>query len=157
MKAKVQLGTIYANNIDEGRFPLFFTCRLNSKFYVPHVLSYRDVLVTIRTGENGEEFANQLDEGHSVTCPWRGNSCAESLVQFPPTPPSALIGGYKDRCDGLLQFPYLPVVAASAIDQMKLSRGPEIDRFLVQPSGFLVDVASDLEISVYSRVRYINN
>nr|KAJ0228607.1 hypothetical protein LSAT_V11C100011360 [Lactuca sativa] len=28
----------------------------------------------------GEESANQLDEGHKVICPWRGNSCAESLV-----------------------------------------------------------------------------
>ncbi|KAA8524932.1 hypothetical protein F0562_011430 [Nyssa sinensis] len=84
----------------------------------------------------GEDFAKELDGGHKVTCPWRGNSCAESLVQFPPTPPSALIGGYKDRCDGLLQFFSLPVVAASAIEQMRVSRGPEIDRFLVQSQAF---------------------
>ncbi|CAI9265244.1 unnamed protein product [Lactuca saligna] len=74
----------------------------------------------------GEEFANQLDEGYQVICPWRGNSCAESLVQFPPTPPSALIGGYKDRCDGLFQFLYLSIVASSTLDQMKVSRGLEI-------------------------------
>ncbi|KAL2472738.1 IAP-like protein 1 [Forsythia ovata] len=80
----------------------------------------------------GEKFAKKLDEGHEVSCPWIGNSCAESLVQFPPTPPSALIGGYKDRCDGLLQFPTLPIVAASAIEQMQASRGPEIDRLLAQ-------------------------
>ncbi|KAK6132517.1 hypothetical protein DH2020_033726 [Rehmannia glutinosa] len=80
----------------------------------------------------GEDFAKRLDEGHKVTCPWIGNCCAESLVQFPPTPPSALIGGYKDRCDGLLQFPSLPLVAASAIEQIRVSRGPEIDRLLVQ-------------------------
>ncbi|XP_059662822.1 uncharacterized protein LOC132308676 [Cornus florida] len=84
----------------------------------------------------GEDFAKQLDGGHNVTCPWRGNSCAESLVQFPPTPPSALIGGYKDRCDGLLQFLSLPVVSASAIEQMQVSRGPEIDRFLVYSQAF---------------------
>lgn len=94
-----------------------------------------------------------LDEGHNATCPWRGNSCAESLVQFPPTPPSALIGGYKDRCDGLIQFPYLPVVANSAIDQMKLSRSLEIDRFLVQSTVYPGDVMSDSEISIYLRVR----
>ncbi|GJR39363.1 zinc finger, C3HC [Tanacetum coccineum] len=122
------------------------SCGANLKYNAPDSHAHTE-------GENGEEFANQLDEGHNVTCPWRGNSCAESLVQFPPTPPSALIGGYKDRCDGLLQFPYLPIVAASAIEQMKLSRGPEIDRFLAQSSGFLVDVASDLEISVYSRAQ----
>ncbi|XP_059661321.1 uncharacterized protein LOC132307538 isoform X2 [Cornus florida] len=86
----------------------------------------------------GKDFAKQLDGGHRVTCPWRGNSCAESLVQFPPTPPSALIGGYKDRCDGLLQFLFLPVVATSAIEQMRVSRGPEIDRFLVQSHSFTI-------------------
>ncbi|XP_057796012.1 uncharacterized protein LOC131012119 isoform X1 [Salvia miltiorrhiza] len=80
----------------------------------------------------GEEFSKKLDEGHRLTCPWTGNCCAESLVQFPPTPPSALIGGYKDRCDGLLQFPSLPVVAASAIEQIRISRGSEIDRLLAQ-------------------------
>ncbi|KAI3675084.1 hypothetical protein L1987_84668 [Smallanthus sonchifolius] len=100
-------------------------------------------------GENGEEFASQLDEGHNATCPWRGNSCAESLVQFPPTPPSALIGGYKDRCDGLIQFPYLPVVANSALDQMKLSRGLEIDRLLVQSPAYPADITSDSEINIY--------
>ncbi|KAM7492449.1 hypothetical protein LguiA_035370 [Lonicera macranthoides] len=101
---------------------------------------------------SGEDFAKLLDGGHKVTCPWRGNSCAESLVQFPPTPPSALIGGYKDRCDGLLQFLSLPIVAASAIEQMRLSRAPEIDRFLVSSqtftageSGFKVDIMSATE------------
>ncbi|XP_057515681.1 uncharacterized protein LOC130797203 [Amaranthus tricolor] len=85
-----------------------------------------------------EEFSKQLDLGHKATCPWRGNSCPESLVQFPPTPPSALIGGYKDRCDGLLQFAALPVVAASAIEQMHASRGPQIDRFLANSLNFLI-------------------
>ncbi|XP_076891324.1 uncharacterized protein LOC143542668 [Bidens hawaiensis] len=118
-------------------------------------------------GDNvGEEFSNQLDEGHKVICPWRGNSCAESLVQFPPTPPSALIGGYKDRCDGLFQFLYLPIVAASTVDQMRVSRGSEIDRFLVQPhafvageSGFKADIASGSDntkeeaLFIYSRAQ----
>ncbi|XP_024959512.1 uncharacterized protein LOC112500295 [Cynara cardunculus var. scolymus] len=118
-------------------------------------------------GDNvGEEFANQLDEGHKVICPWKGNSCAESLVQFPPTPPSALIGGYKDRCDGLFQFLSLPIVAASAIEQMRVSRGPEIDRFLVQSytftveeSGCKADIASGSEsnreeaLCIYSRAQ----
>ncbi|XP_048498893.1 uncharacterized protein LOC104907362 [Beta vulgaris subsp. vulgaris] len=85
-----------------------------------------------------EEFSKQLDLGHRGTCPWRGNSCPESLVQFPPTPPSALIGGYKDRCDGLLQFAALPVVAASAMEQMHISRGPQIDRFLANSVNLLI-------------------
>lgn len=80
----------------------------------------------------GEEFAEQLDKGHRVTCPWRGNSCPESLVQFPPTPPSALIGGFKDRFDGLLQFYCLPIVSSSAIEMMRASRGSQIDRLLLQ-------------------------
>ncbi|XP_021743278.1 uncharacterized protein LOC110709377 [Chenopodium quinoa] len=85
-----------------------------------------------------EEFSKHLDSGHKGTCPWRGNICPESLVQFPPTPPSALIGGYKDRCDGLLQFAALPVVAASAIEQMRISHGPQIDRFLANFVNFLI-------------------
>ncbi|KAL1328522.1 hypothetical protein HN51_038357 [Arachis hypogaea] len=84
-----------------------------------------------------ESFARQLDFGHKVNCAWRGNSCPESLVQFPPTPQSALIGGYKDRCDGLVQFTCLPVVAISAIDLMCVTRGPQIERFLSQLQNFV--------------------
>ncbi|MQL81702.1 hypothetical protein Taro_014168, partial [Colocasia esculenta] len=100
----------------------------------------------------GETFAEKLDASHKVTCPWRGNCCADSLVQFPPTPPAALIGGYKDRCDGLLQFPCLPVIASSAVDKMRQSRGTQIDRFLSQSFtssigelGFKVDNAPGIE------------
>ncbi|XP_057967473.1 uncharacterized protein LOC131157383 [Malania oleifera] len=84
----------------------------------------------------GEAFSNQLDAGHKMACPWRGNSCPESLVQFPPTPQSALVGGYKDRCDGLLQFQSLPIVAASAVEHMHVSRGVQLERFLSQPPNF---------------------
>ncbi|MCH96519.1 zinc ion-binding protein, partial [Trifolium medium] len=84
-----------------------------------------------------ESFARQLDSGHKANCPWKGNSCPESLVQFPPTSQSALIGGYKDRCDGLVQFHFLPVVAISAIELMRVSRGPQIDRFLSQAQNFM--------------------
>ncbi|XP_042411942.1 uncharacterized protein LOC122001324 isoform X1 [Zingiber officinale] len=83
-----------------------------------------------------ETFAEQLDAGHKDSCSWRGNCCADSLVQFPPMLPSAIIGGYKDRCDGLLQFPFLPVVASSAIETMRLTRSSKIDHMLAQPSGF---------------------
>ncbi|KAG8634707.1 uncharacterized protein LOC110604723 isoform X2 [Manihot esculenta] len=84
----------------------------------------------------GEVFARQLDDGHKTSCPWKGNSCPESLVQFPPTPQSALIGGYKDRCDGLMQFQFLPIVAASAVEQMRVSWGPVVDRFLSYSQNF---------------------
>ncbi|XP_074560073.1 uncharacterized protein LOC141816134 isoform X2 [Curcuma longa] len=83
-----------------------------------------------------EAFAERLDAGHKDCCSWRGNCCADSLVQFPPTLPSAIIGGYKDRCDGLLQFPFLPVVASSATETMRLTRSSKIDHMLAQPSGF---------------------
>lgn len=108
-----------------------------------------------------EAFAKQLDSVHKVNCPWRGNSCPESLVQFPPTPQPALIGGYKDRCDGLLQFQSLPIVAASAIEQMRVSRGPQVDRFLSGEVDIRTESIPELESShdgalcVYSRVRYI--
>lgn len=84
-----------------------------------------------------EAFAKQLDVGHQATCPWRGNSCPASLVQFPPTPQSALIGGYKDRCDGLLQFQFLPTISASAIELMRVLRGPLVDRLLSQSQNFI--------------------
>ncbi|KAL6880552.1 hypothetical protein ACP4OV_012117 [Aristida adscensionis] len=77
----------------------------------------------------GEAFAEQLDGSHQNNCPWRGNSCADSLVQFHLTP-SALVGGFKDRCDGLLQFTSLPVIVSSAIESMKLTRSAQIDRVL---------------------------
>ncbi|XP_038720585.1 uncharacterized protein LOC120013043 [Tripterygium wilfordii] len=99
--------------------------------------------------ENASEaFAKLLDGGHKVTCPWRGNSCPESLVQFPPTPQSALIGGYKDRCDGLLQFQCLPIMAASAIEQMRVFRDSQMEHFLSQTGGvdFKTDSISEIEI-----------
>ncbi|KAG9439382.1 hypothetical protein H6P81_019547 [Aristolochia fimbriata] len=93
-------------------------------------------LATVEANSAGEAFAKELDDGHKVDCHWKGNSCAESLVQFPPTPPSALIGGYKDRCDGLLQFLCLPIIAASALEQLRFSRGPQIDRLLSQSQSY---------------------
>ncbi|CAL0326441.1 unnamed protein product [Lupinus luteus] len=81
---------------------------------------------------SSEELPKLLNEGHKVGCPWRGDSCPESLVQFPPTSPSALIGGFKDRCDGLLQFYSLPIVSSSAVEQMRFTHSPQIDRFLAQ-------------------------
>lgn len=122
----------------------------------------------VEVEEAGEAFSKQLDSGHKVNCAWRGNSCPESLVQFPPTPQSALIGGYKDRCYGILQFQSLPIVSTCAIEQMRVLQGPQVDRFLSQSQNITageVDVKSDsileLETSrdgayyLYSRVRYI--
>jgi hypothetical protein len=79
----------------------------------------------------GEAFAEQLDASHQNDCPWRGNSCADSLVQLHFTP-SALLGGFKDRCEGLLQFMSLPVIATSAIESMKLTRSQQIEHVLSQ-------------------------
>ncbi|KAH9747979.1 C3HC-type domain-containing protein [Citrus sinensis] len=110
----------------------------------------------------GQAFSKQLDDGHNINCPWRGNSCPESLVQFPPTPQSALIGGYKDRCDGLLQFQSLPIIATCAIEHMWVSRGPQIDRLLSQSQNLIVgevDMKPELENSrdgafyLYSRAQ----
>ncbi|XP_057451270.1 uncharacterized protein LOC130743159 isoform X2 [Lotus japonicus] len=87
---------------------------------------------SVEADTSSEELSKQLDRGHKIKCPWRGNSCPESLVQFPPTSPSALIGGFKDRCDGLLQFYSLPIVSSSAVEQMRISHNPQIDRFIAQ-------------------------
>ncbi|VAI37614.1 unnamed protein product [Triticum turgidum subsp. durum] len=84
----------------------------------------------------GEAFAAQLDASHKNSCPWRGNSCADNLVQLHLTQ-SALIGGFKDRCDGLLQFLSLPVIALSAIENMRLTRAAQINRLLTQSISFL--------------------
>ncbi|WOH03077.1 hypothetical protein DCAR_0522469 [Daucus carota subsp. sativus] len=122
------------------------SCSANLKFSAP------STWMSTQAESAGEEFAKKLDGGHRINCPWRGNICAESLVQFPPTPPSALVGGYKDRCDGLLQFLSLPIVAASAIEQMKASRSLELERFLDQlqdltvgDSGLKADVLPQTE------------
>ncbi|CAL5091466.1 unnamed protein product [Urochloa decumbens] len=101
----------------------------------------------------GEAFAEQLDASHQNDCPWRGNSCADSLVQFHLTP-SALVGGFKDRCDGLLQFVSLPVIASSAIESMKLTRSVQIDRVLSQlvtilsgEMGYRTDSTTGIDIT----------
>lgn len=87
---------------------------------------------SVEADASSEEFSKQLDRGHKINCPWRGNSCPESLVQFPPTSPSALIGGFKDRSDGLLQFYSLPIVSTSAVEQMRVTHDPQIDSFIAQ-------------------------
>lgn len=128
------------------------------------------ILVFHISGEadaSSEELSKQLDGGHKVTCPWRGNICPESLVQFPPTSPSALVGGFKDRCDGLLQFYSLPVVSSSAVEQMRVTHSPQIDRFLAQlqiqtagEMGYRVENASGMGFTgeqvlhSYSYVRF---
>ncbi|XP_006650690.2 uncharacterized protein LOC102700693 [Oryza brachyantha] len=112
----------------------------------------------------GEAFAEQLDASHHNSCPWRGNSCADSLVQLHLTQ-SALIGGFKDRCDGLLQFTSLPVIASSAIENMRLTRSTQIERLLSQSIAFLsgelsykaestpgIDIQQDASCS-YSKAR----
>ncbi|KAG7646616.1 Zinc finger C3HC-like [Arabidopsis thaliana x Arabidopsis arenosa] len=121
--------------------------------YCGSILQYsppEDSLNPLEADTTGEKFSKQLDDAHESSCPWVGKSCSESLVQFPPTPPSALIGGYKDRCDGLLQFYSLPIVSPSAIDQMRASRRPQIDRLLAHANddlSFRMDNISAAETS----------
>ncbi|KAJ4811382.1 NIPA-like protein [Rhynchospora pubera] len=84
----------------------------------------------------GKLFVEQLDSGHVADCPWRGNSCVDSLVQFSFTA-STLFGGYKDRSDCLLQFATLPIIASSAVETIRLTRSVQLDRLLSQPPNFL--------------------
>ncbi|OIW11637.1 hypothetical protein TanjilG_24843 [Lupinus angustifolius] len=66
----------------------------------------------------------------------------------------ALIGGFKDRCDGLLQFYSLPIVSSSAVEQMRFTHSSQIDRFLAQlqvPTagelGYRVDSVSRMGVT----------
>ncbi|KAF5783560.1 putative Zinc finger, C3HC [Helianthus annuus] len=45
------------------------SCCATLKYVAP------DSTTPTKGGNVGEEFGNQLDEGHKVICPWRGNSC----------------------------------------------------------------------------------
>ncbi|KAG6513603.1 hypothetical protein ZIOFF_023935 [Zingiber officinale] len=121
---------------DKLLLQVFFKSAATTSFFISVGVQLQEDLVfgMIYTGfehknvdQAVETFAKQLDAGHKDSCSWRGNCCADSLVQFPPMLPSAIIGGYKDRCDGLLQFPFLPVVASSAIETMRLTRSSKID------------------------------
>ncbi|MBA0612831.1 hypothetical protein Godav_013380, partial [Gossypium davidsonii] len=71
----------------------------------------------------GQAFSKQLDVGHK----------------------SALITGYKDRCDGLMQFQSLPVVAASTVEHMRVSRGPQLDILLYQLQNHMAEFESRSE------------
>lgn len=77
-------------------------------------------------------FSEKLDIGHKALCPWKGNVCSETLAQFPPTPVEALVEGFKDRCDALYQLSSLPVIKKSAVDKLRLLKGPQIDQLLAQ-------------------------
>ncbi|KAG0584879.1 hypothetical protein KC19_3G242000 [Ceratodon purpureus] len=79
-------------------------------------------------------FAEQLDNAHKGLCTWKNNSCAETLAFFPPTSVADLRGAYNDRCETLLQLSALPVISETAKQQMKVSRGPQVDRLLSEPS-----------------------
>ncbi|KAK8943866.1 hypothetical protein KSP40_PGU020917 [Platanthera guangdongensis] len=75
-------------------------------------------------------FSLKLDNGHKPLCPWINNACDESLAYFPPSPPQALIEGFRERSHALLRLTTLPVISSLAIDYMK---SPQLDRFLSTP------------------------
>lgn len=84
-----------------------------------------------------ESFGHQLEDGHKGNCPWKGNYCAESLAELRLTPVSVILSGYEDRRDALLQLSGLPVVSSSAIEQMKLTRGLQIELILSKGSSLM--------------------
>ncbi|KAJ4973739.1 hypothetical protein NE237_006913 [Protea cynaroides] len=95
-------------------------------------------------------FSLKLDNGHKQLCPWIDNACDETLAQFPPTPPPALVDAYRERSSALLELSSLPMIAPSTVDYM---RSPQLDRFLEQ--------SSMLEYSVgtfhISSIEYLDN
>lgn len=76
-------------------------------------------------------FSLKLDSGHKLLCPWIDNACDETLAQFPPTTPPALVDKFRERCSALLQLLALPVISSSAIEHM---RNPQLEQFLEQSS-----------------------
>ena len=48
-----------------------------------------------------------------------------------------ILSGYEDRRDALLQLSGLPVVSSSAIEQMKLTRGLQIELILSKGSSLM--------------------
>lgn len=79
-------------------------------------------------------FAEQLDLAHKGLCAWKNNPCAETLAYFPPTPVADLRGAYNDRCEALLKLSALPVISETAKQQMRLSRGAQLDQLLSERS-----------------------
>lgn len=79
-------------------------------------------------------FAEQLDLAHKGLCAWKNNPCAETLAYFPPTPVADLRGAYADRCEALLKLSALPVISETAKEQMRLSRGTQLDQLLSERS-----------------------
>ncbi|XVF40084.1 hypothetical protein PTKIN_Ptkin01aG0083600 [Pterospermum kingtungense] len=69
----------------------------------------------------------------------------EARLQFVSSLSWTASEGYKDRCEGLLHFQSLPVIAASAIEHMRVSRGPQVDRLLSQLQNYMAEFESRSE------------
>ncbi|GMH21881.1 hypothetical protein Nepgr_023724 [Nepenthes gracilis] len=74
-------------------------------------------------------FSLKLDNGHKMLCPWINNACDAILALFPPTAAPELVCRYKECCSALLQLSALPIISASAIENM---RSPLLEYFLEQ-------------------------
>ncbi|XWS18673.1 hypothetical protein CRYUN_Cryun32bG0064900 [Craigia yunnanensis] len=66
-------------------------------------------------------------------------------LHFASSPSWAASEGYKDRCDGLLHFQSLPVIAASAMEHIQVSRGPQVDLLLSQLQSYMAEFESRSE------------
>ncbi|XP_042504740.1 uncharacterized protein LOC122081613 isoform X2 [Macadamia integrifolia] len=95
-------------------------------------------------------FSLKLDNGHKQLCPWINNACDESLAQFPPIPPPALVDAYEEHSSALLRLSALPMISPSTIDYM---RSPQMDCFLEQLSVLECSVGSFHN----SSIEYLDN
>ncbi|KFK36054.1 hypothetical protein AALP_AA4G071800 [Arabis alpina] len=75
-------------------------------------------------------FSLQLDNGHKLLCPWKENSCEETLFEFPSMTPQDLVDRHEERSEALLQVLSLPVISPSAIEYMRSS---DLEEFLNRP------------------------
>eukprot|EP00850_Spirogloea_muscicola_P007552 SM000038S14365 [mRNA] locus=s38:579390:585512:+ [translate_table: standard] len=79
-----------------------------------------------------QDFFWRLDASHKDLCPWQGNACSESLVQFPVTAASELVTSFEERCKDLAGLPSLPAVSPAALDAMAESSPAQLESLLSQ-------------------------
>ncbi|CAN8321035.1 unnamed protein product [Cochlearia groenlandica] len=75
-------------------------------------------------------FSLKLDSGHKLLCPWKENSCEDTLSEFPLMTPQDLVDRHEEREEALLQLLALPVISPSSIDYMRSS---DLEEFLKRP------------------------
>eukprot|EP00850_Spirogloea_muscicola_P003188 SM000012S25450 [mRNA] locus=s12:1245490:1251249:+ [translate_table: standard] len=107
-----------------------------------------------------QDFSLRLDASHKDLCPWQGNACSESLVQFPVTAASELVTSFQERCKDLAGLPSLPAVSPAALDAMADFSPAQLERLLSQAGNsyaqeFVQPAKSLPVITAYMQAQHI--